>query len=205
MIPRKINYVWLGRKEKSQEIQDCINSWKKYMPDYQIIEWNEDNLPINSNEYAKSAYDQKKWAFASDWARLWVLYNFGGIYMDTDVEVFKPFDEFLNLKGFTGFEQPMYPVTAVMGFEALNPLCKELLDYYDTKTFEFKEYPYMETNTIIISNIISKWGIDRTKFEYQESEFITIFPQCYFCPDYRKEEIKENTYSIHKMFGNWGY
>ena len=104
MIPKKVHYIWLGRNEKNERIKHCIESWKKYLPDYEIIEWNEDNLPMEYNDFFKQAYVNKKWAFSSDVARLYVLYKEGGIYMDTDVEIYKPLDEFLNNEGFIGFE-----------------------------------------------------------------------------------------------------
>ena len=104
MIPKKIHYIWFGKGEKNERIKTCIESWKKYLPDYEIIEWTEDNFDININDFAKLAYDNKKWAYVSDVARLWILYNEGGIYMDTDVELYKPLDEFLNEEGFIGFE-----------------------------------------------------------------------------------------------------
>lgn len=200
MIPKIIHYCWFGRAEKPKQVLDCIASWKKYMPDYEIREWNEDNCPIFYNLYAMEAYNQKKWAFVSDYARLWILYNLGGVYMDTDVEVFKPFDIFLKHKAFTGFEQPGYPVTAVMGAEKGNPIIKELLDYYIDKEFVFKPYPWMLTNTEIMSNTLGKY-VDRWKNEYQETENITIYPQEYFCV----KEITENTYARHLMMGSWGW
>ena len=86
-IPKTIHYCWFGKGQKSELMLKCINSWKKYLPDYEIIEWNEDNFDINSNEYVKEAYENKKYAFVTDYVRLYVLLNYGGIYMDTDVEV----------------------------------------------------------------------------------------------------------------------
>ena len=96
MIPKKIHYIWFGKGEKNERVQKCLESWHKYLPDYEIIEWNEDNFDINFNDFTKQAYDNKKWAYVSDVARFWILYNEGGIYMDTDVEVYKPLDEFLD-------------------------------------------------------------------------------------------------------------
>ena len=96
MIPKKIHYVWLGKGEKSERAKHCLETWKKFLPDYEIKEWNEDNFDINYNNWTKHSYENKKYAFTSDVVRLYALYNEGGIYMDTDVEVYKPLDEFLN-------------------------------------------------------------------------------------------------------------
>lgn len=114
MIPKKIHYVWLGRGEKSQKIKDCIASWQKFMPDYEIKEWNEDNFDINYNDFTRQSYDLKQYAFTSDVVRLYALYKEGGIYMDTDVLMYKPLYDFENEQGFTGFEEVNYPVTATM-------------------------------------------------------------------------------------------
>ena len=96
MIPKVIHYCWFGGNPLPEEAKRCIESWKKYCPDYKIIEWNENNYDVNSNEYMKAAYKEKKWAFVSDYARIDVVYKCGGIYMDTDVELVKELDTFLN-------------------------------------------------------------------------------------------------------------
>ena len=189
MIPKIIHYCWFGKGEKNDLIKRCMESWKQYLPEYEIKEWNEDNFPINYNTFTKQAYEAKKWAFVSDVARLYALYHDGGIYVDTDVEVMKSLDEFLGNKAFTGFEMIGYPVCATMGAEAGNPLIKELLDYYNDKEFEEK------TNTRIISDILEKKGIDRYKNEIQKIDNITIYPQEYF---------NDTTgYTKHWMSGSW--
>ena len=168
MIPKTIHYVWFGRGEKSDRTKLCIESWKKYLPDYEIIEWNEDNFDINFNKWTKKSYEEKKYAFTSDVARLWVLYNYGGIYMDTDVEVYKPLDEFLNEEAFTGFEDINYPVTATLGAEKGNPVIKKMLDYYNDLDFilydDWRDYIKNErTSTCIQSNVLGELGIDRMR------------------------------------------
>ena len=201
MIPKKIHYIWFGKGEKNDRIKQCIESWKKYMPDYEIIEWNEDNFDIDCNEFCKQAYENKKYAFASDVARLKVLYEYGGIYMDTDVEVYKPLDEFLNEEGFTGFEDVHYPVTATMGCVKGNPIIKMMLDYYDCVDFKMYEnwqdyITYQETNTCIMSNILSILGIDRDKDEVQHIKHFSIYPRSYFF-------TKDEGYTYHSFNGSW--
>ena len=103
-IPKVIHYVWMGKGTKSEFMLRCIDSWKKYLPDYEIVEWNEERFDVRSNPYTEEAYNCKKWAFVSDYVRLYALYTEGGVYMDTDVEVIKPLDRFLEHPAFSGFE-----------------------------------------------------------------------------------------------------
>lgn len=166
-----------------------MESWHKILPDYEIKEWNEDNFDINYNTYTKQSYEAKKYAFTSDVIRLYALYIEGGVYMDTDVMVYKPLDDFLQEKAFTGFECVGYPVCATMGAEKGNPIIKELLDYYDGKEFEIK------TNTVIISEILEKHGINRYKDIAQKIDDITIYPQAWFNSD--------KGYTRHCFEGSW--
>ena len=186
-IPKVIHYVWLGHNEKSDLIKQCMETWKQL--GYEIKEWNEENFDINYNNFTKQAYEKKKYAFVSDVIRLYALYTEGGIYLDTDVMVYKSLDEFLDHEAFTGFECYNYPVCATMGSVKGNPLIKELLDYYEGKDFEDT------TNTRIISDILEKHGINRTKNEIQTIENITIYPQEYF--------NDSNGYTLHCMEGSW--
>lgn len=159
MIPKIIHYVWLGHGEMSDKLKACMESWKKFAPDWQIKEWNEYNFDINYNDFTRQSYDLKKYAFTSDVIRLYALYTEGGVYLDTDVMMYKPIDEFLSDEGFTGFEDTNYPVTATMGAEKNNPVIKLMLDYYNC--IDFKTYPiwtdyikFQETSTCIYSNIL---------------------------------------------------
>ena len=207
MIPKKIHYIWFGRGEKNDRVKHCIESWKKYLPDYEIIEWNEDNFDVNFNDFTKKAYENKKWDYVSDVARLWILYNEGGIYMDTDVEVLKPYDNLLHLSGFTGYEGSKYlpPVTGTMASEAGGQWVKEQLSVYDGIHF-LKDDGTLDltTNTIRISSIMRNNGFiqDGEKRLYKD---MTIFPSEYFCPRQTTGEyfLTENTYCDHHFTGSW--
>ena len=126
-IPKVIHYCWFGKNKLSKSAKKCIKSWKKHLPNYEIIEWNENNFDINCNEYVREAYKSKKYAFVSDYARIYALYNYGGIYMDTDVEVIKSLDKFLCNDAFAGLENEYSIQTAVMGCCKGNLLFKEFL------------------------------------------------------------------------------
>lgn len=200
MIDKRIIYCWFGGKPKPQKVLDCIETWKRNMPDWEYLEINEDNFDINYNEYVKDAYKNKHYAYVSDVARLWTLNKYGGIYMDTDVIVYQPLDKFLKYDFFTGFEQTHYPVTATMGAVKGNKLIKEMLDVYDTKKFETHEnWQDYETNTMIMSDIIGKY-FDRDKMEYQAKDNMAIYPRETFC---YYEELTDDVYTKHCMFGSW--
>ena len=199
-IPKIIHCVWLGKNKKSQKIQKCMDSWKKYLSDYKIMEWNEDNFDIESIKYVKEAYDKKKYAFCTDYIRLWALYNHGGIYMDCDVEVLRPLDVFLKHRAFTGHETNDLMVTATMGAEKKHPWIKMLLDYYTD--LEFNEIP----NTITITNL-SKPLVQKYEFDYRFlSDGVVIYPKEVFAP-YNHLEHKsipnESSYCIHHFAGSW--
>lgn len=132
MIPKKIHYCWFGKKELPAKAVRCINSWKKYCPDYEIIEWNEDNYDVYQNPYTAYAYDNKKFAFLSDYARLQIVLKEGGLYFDVDVEIVRPLDELLDHKAFFGFETEEYVNTGLgFGAEANNTIVACMLREYD--------------------------------------------------------------------------
>ncbi|WP_339215174.1 glycosyltransferase [Solibacillus sp. FSL W8-0372] len=207
MIPKKIHYCWFGGNEYPQLMKDCIESWKKYLPEYELIEWNESNFDIKSNQFVKEAYEAKKYAFVSDYVRLYVLYNYGGIYLDTDVEVKKSLNNLLGLKAFTGRESDDSYVTGTLGAEKGHLWIKELLDYYTNKSF-YDSNGHL-TNTVIITQITKQIYKDiensNPKRVY-ESQDLTIYPFEYFCAkDYKTGILKstKNTYSIHHFNGSW--
>ena len=134
-IPKIIHYCWFGGNKKPALIKRCIRSWKKYCPDYKIVEWNENNFDIHCIPFCEQAYEAKKWAFVSDYARLKVLLDHGGIYMDTDVQIFKNLDCFLNNEAFSCFENATHIPTALMASAKGNRWMKMLLDDYDNRKF----------------------------------------------------------------------
>lgn len=207
-IPKKIHYCWFGKKEKPNIVKKCIESWKEKLKDYEIIEWNEENFDINSNEFVRQAYQCGKFAFVSDYVRVYALYNYGGIYLDTDVEVYKEFsDGILNNESFWGFEEREFIATSTIGSCKENILIKKFLDSYENKSF-FKEDGSIDdlTNVAIVSDIMKQLGV-KLDGSYQTIEGVaTIYPQEYFSPyDYINCYSKEtqNTYTIHHYYKSW--
>lgn len=185
----------------------CIESWHKYMPDYQYKLWNEDNFDVNSVPYVKEAYECRKYAFVTDYVRLFALYMEGGIYMDTDVEVLKPYDDLLTLPAFTGYEGSKYlpPVTGTMASEAGGVWVKEQLSAYEGIHFVLEDGSMdLTTNTSRISSIMKRGGFlqDGKKQVYKDMH---IFPVDYFCPRQTTGEflLTENTYCDHHFMGSW--
>ena len=206
MIPKKIHYCWFGGNPLPELAQKCIESWRKFCPEYEIIEWNESNFDIVRFTYAKEAYDAKKWAFVSDVARLYALVTCGGIYMDTDVELLKPIDELLKYEAISGFEPKEQISTGLIGCRKEFPLFTELLADYDNRHFVDAEGNYdLTTNVKTITDICLKNGLILNN-QKQTIEGFTLFPADYFCPkDYLtgKLNITENTYAIHHFDGSW--
>lgn len=207
MIPKIINYCWFGGAEKPKEVLRCIESWKKYCPDYKIIEWNEDNYDLNKNEYVKYTYSNKKWAFLSDYVRLDVIYNNGGIYLDTDVELIRNLDALLDCDGYIGMEQ-IGTVNTGQGFGAIkgNHFIKENKEYYEScdvcdEKGNFNRIICVEITT----NLLKKYGL-RKKNEKQKVGEMIIYPVDYFCPKVMGTniiKITSNTYSIHHFDSTW--
>ena len=207
MIPKTIHYCWFGRGAMPELALRCIESWHKHMPDYKYKLWNEDNFDIDSIPYVREAYESKKYAFVTDYVRLYALYTEGGIYMDTDVEVLKPYDDLLSLSGFTGYEGSKYlpPVTGTIASEAGNEWVKEQLDAYEGLHFLMPDGSMdLTTNTVRISRIMKQGGFiqDGKKKEYKGMH---IFPVEYFCPRQTTGEvlITKDTYCDHHFLGSW--
>lgn len=206
-IPKKIHYCWFGGKDKPSIVVKCIESWKKHLHDYEFIEWNENNTNFYENKYMKQAYEAKKFAFVSDYVRVRVLYEHGGIYLDTDVELFKSFDNLLHHESFWGFEQENFIATSTMGAAPKNKLIKEFLNLYRNKNFLNKDGSFNEwTNVAMVTSMLEDLGLIKNG-EYQELEGIGVFyPQTYFSPfDYIncRKLITRDTYAIHHFHKSW--
>lgn len=203
MIPKTIHYCWFGQNKKSGLTQKCIDSWKKCCPDYKIIEWNENNFDVNLNAYTKMCYEQKKFAFLSDYVRLVIVNEHGGIYFDTDVEIVKSFDTFLKYKAFFGFETYKYVNTGLgFGAEPNTEIVKIMLSEYDYLLDGLKGTvgcPRLNTQALL------KYGF-RLDGQYQKINDIVVFPIDYFNPyDDPTGILKktDNTYSIHWYGKSW--
>ncbi len=207
MIPKTIHYCWFGRNPKPKLAKRCIKSWKKYCPDYKIIEWNEDTFDLNAAPlYVRQAYEARKWAFVTDYVRLWAMTEYGGIYMDTDVEIVKPLDFFLQHEAFSGFEDDVHIPTGIMACEKSFPLFIELLRFYDDKTFINPDGSMdLTTNVKIITEICEGYGLELNG-QYQEIRGFALYPREFFCPiDYNLgiSLRTENTATIHWFAGSW--
>ncbi|KTE93875.1 glycosyl transferase [Desulfitobacterium hafniense] len=206
MIPKVIHYCWFGGKPLPDLAKRCIASWKKYCPDYEIVCWNEENFDIHCCAYVEQAYKAKKWAFVTDYVRLYVLYNYGGIYMDTDVEVLKPLDFFLPMKAFSGFEAYDRVPTGIMASKKGHHFIGVLLGEYAGRNFTDANRKYdMTTNVRVITNTCVVRGLQLNNQKQTIDDF-TLYPCEYFCPKnpHTKEiRITQNSYAIHHFDGSW--
>lgn len=208
MIPKIIHYCWFGKKPMSDDVKKYIETWKKYCPNYEIKQWNEDNFNINQNLYCKEAYEAGKWAFVSDYVRLKVLYEYGGIYMDTDIELCKSFDDLLIYDAYIGFESDTRLSTGVIASCERNKWIENILLHYDNIKFKKNDNQYdLTTNVEIISKItkdIYNIKLDNT-FQIFGNNMVT-FPFEYLCAkDFIDGKIykTEKTYAIHHFSGSW--
>ena len=207
MIPRIIHYCWFGFGEMPELAKNCIASWHKYMPDYEYKLWDEDSFDVESVPYVKEAYGAQKFAFVTDYVRLYALYSEGGIYMDTDVEILKPLDDLLHLSAFTGYEgsKTKPPVTGLMASEANGLWVKEQLNAYKDAHFLRQDGSMdMTTNTQRIAEIMRHNGFVQNG-KYQVYKDMHVFPTDYFCPRQTTGEflLTENTYCDHHFMGTW--
>ena len=207
MIPKIIHYCWFGGKEKPEDVLKMIASWKKHCPDYEIKEWNETNFDIHLNRYTEEAYQQKKWAFVSDVARLWALVHEGGIYMDTDVEVIRSLNNLLANKAFIGFEGTQWIGTNLMGTEPHNAFLQAFLEDYNHRNFTNPDGTLNQTTNVeeITSRFLTQHNLERNGKQQQVGDF-TIYPTDYFSPyDYINGKVRTtaNTYSIHWFSQSW--
>lgn len=208
MIPKKIHYCWFGGKPLPKNVQKYIETWKKFCPDYEIKEWNEQNFDIHRNQYVEEAYQQKKWAFVSDVARIYALYTEGGIYMDTDVEVVRNLDPLLNVRGFLGFEGTQWIATNLVGFEAGHELLKMFLDSYDYRSFVCEDGTLDQTTNVeeLTKLLVEHYHLVLNGKKQNLAEGIAVYPTDYFSPyDYIQGKLNrtEHTYTIHWFSQSW--
>jgi len=205
MIPKVIHYCWFGRSPKPALAKKCIKSWMKYCPDYEIIEWNEDNFDIHMNAYTEMCYKQKKWAFLSDYVRLWVVYQNGGLYFDTDVELLRNPDFLLEREAFFGFEtegeNSAFNSGLAFGSVASGLALKFMLNEYDVLLdgrHGVRGCPELNTLGLV------KLGLKRDG-SYQEFPWGTVYPKEYFNPyeaNTGRLNKTKNTVSVHWYMGS---
>lgn len=205
MIPKVIHYCWFGKNPLPGDVKKCIESWKKHCPDYEIKQWDESNFDVEAHSFMKEAYEAKSWAFVSDYARLKVIYDNGGIYLDTDVELLKNIDFLLENKGFIGVQQDRHLCATGLGFgaEKENIVIKRMMEKYDTLSFDFNNK--MEISCPILNTeALREFGFVYTE-DIQRLEDMIIYPPEYFDPlSPGHENLKgENTISIHHYSATW--
>lgn len=209
MIPKKIHYCWFGGNPKPKIAEKCIKSWRKYCPDYEIVEWNEKTYDLTSAPlYVRQAYDAKKWAFVTDYVRLKVVYDHGGVYMDTDVELKKNLDPFLEYGAYFGFEEDEFVATGLgFGAEKNFSILKEMMEDYlnnpfvrEDGSYDTEPCPHKNTRVLCRHGL----ALDGTKQLLEGN--VLILPEEYLCPiSYGdlKKKFSDNTVSIHWFTGSW--
>lgn len=205
---KKIHYCWFGGNPLPESAKKCINSWKKYCPGFEIVEWNEKNFDVNVCAYTREAYQAKKWAFVSDYARFKILYLEGGLYFDTDVEMIKPIDDIISKGAFMGCEA--FDIAPGLGLYAPPQLSiyKEFLEHYEQQHFIRKDGLYdLKTVGSRVTKILCQYGYDIDRInETQTIRELKIYPSDFFCPiDYSTRNlcITKNTRTIHHYDGSW--
>lgn len=214
MIPKIIHYCWFGKKPLPELAEKCIASWKRFLPDYEIKEWNEENFDVNMIPYTQEAYIARKYAFVSDFARFWVLYNQGGLYFDTDVELIKPIDDIILKGAFMGGESDSstteFDIAVApglgLGCEAYMPFYEEMIDLYKTLHFKNVDGSYNMTTVVkyTTDRLLAKGLKDVPNI--QECAGMIIYPKDFFNPKSQvdgKIRITQNTRSIHHFAGTW--
>ena len=208
MIPKKIHYCWFGGNPLPEDTLRYIDSWKKHCPDYEIIEWNESNFDINQYSYAREAYEHKKYAFVSDVARLYALVQEGGIYLDTDVEMLKPLDAFLEHTAFTCFEKKEYLASAIIGGEMGCQYAVDQLASYERRRFVQPDGSLdMTANVVGMTQYMVERGLRLDNAKQDFPGLLTVYPLEYFCP--KRSEITgykilpKEAHTIHYFMGTW--
>lgn len=203
-IPKKIHYIWVGGNPKPDIVLKCIETWKKYMPDYEIIEWNEKNYDVKKNEYIRGAYEKRKYAFVSDYMRFDILHEYGGIYMDTDVELLKSIPEeiFAN-DSFTGVENAgKVSPGLIFACAPQNEIVRKMKESYEGESFD--EENLLTINCRITKLLNEKGFVENNQFQVIDG--LAIYPDEYFCgfdQDVREIMVTENTISVHHYAATW--
>lgn len=207
LIPKVIHYCWFGGNPIPDQYKLWMESWRKFCPDYKIIEWNEGNYDVSKNEYMYQAYQKKKWGFVSDYARLDIIYRHGGIYLDTDVELVQNLDELLYQKGFAGFQNDEQMNTG-LGFGAVGglPIFREMLDIYSERRF-VKEDGSIDATPCpeLQTPVLEKHGLKKNG-EYQIVSDLTVYPEKVLCGkslNTKKIVLRPYTRAIHHFEGSW--
>lgn len=207
-IPKIIHYCWFGKEKIPDSYRKWMESWKYYCPDYEIVEWNEKNYDVNKSRYSSQAYKEKKWAFVSDYARIDIINEYGGVYLDTDVELVKNIDEMLMNESFCGFENKQY-VNYGLGFGAQkhNLILQKIKEYYDSRNFILDGGILDKTPCPIVqTEIMKKFGL-KCNGEFQIVKGMAVYPSRIFCGmsphSFRVERNLMYTYLIHHFEGSW--
>ena len=207
MIPKKIHYCWFGGNPLPKDVKKCIESWKKYCPDYEIIKWDESNFDINCCNFVKEAYYNKAWSFVSDYARLKIIYDNGGIYLDTDVELIRNIDDILNSNCYFSLQQEGNYVATGLGFGSVKgtQILQEMMNEYELIKFENNNREKF-TCPLINTKVIKKHGNYNNNKISILGENIKIYPAKYFdpiSPGDTKNLMCKETYSIHHYSATW--
>lgn len=206
MIPKKIHYCWFGGGSLPAKEQECIASWAKLLPDYEIVRWDESRFDIDSTAFTQEAYRAKKYAFVADYVRVFALKREGGIYLDTDVEVIRPLDDLLDCSFLSGFETDGVIQTGVIGSEPDSFMINKIYEYYEGRSFiksngEFDKTP----NSAIIAQLMRNLGF-QLRNQHEAKDRICLYPSEYFCPINQATweiRVTDKTYCIHYLSGSW--
>ena len=206
MIPKRIHYCWFGGHPLRKLEEMCLESWKRNCPDYELVLWNEGNAPIKDNVYVRQAFQMKKWAFVSDYVRLKVLSEYGGIYLDTDVELLKPLNDFMNQRGFLGLESRENIASCVIGCVPHHPFFSWAAGAYDERAFCTADGTCDETtNTTWLTGILLRMGLQQTGLQQVVAD-VEIYPPDIFCPfnlETGKLRLTDRSVAIHHFAGSW--
>ncbi|MDM1507652.1 glycosyl transferase [Myroides odoratimimus] len=207
MIPKIIHYCWFGKGEFPDLINKCVESWRKYLPEYELMFWTEDNFDVDRYPFARQALECKKYAFVSDVCRLYVLKQYGGIYLDTDVEILKNLDCFLHHEAFSGFEDNNSVPTGIMASIKDGRWVSDMLEYYENRSFIKSDGEMdMTTNVNVITDIMKIKGLVLNNSFQIIPNYIAFYPSDVFCPKSHldgKIRKTDNTVAIHHFAGSW--